>query len=411
MAGKFRVAVYRCDKYEKEQIKLVVQKGFESLGGLENILENKKKVCVKPNLLMPASPEQAIITHPVFIEAVIELVSLHTGSPEQIVIADSFSPVVPFTKKGMEKVYEDGGLKGVSARTGCRLNYSKEYTTVSNPNGRFIKKIEVIDAVLDSDIIINLPKFKTHNLTGITGAVKNMFGVVPGFTKVGYHLRFENISHFAGMLLDLVGLVRPAVNIMDGILGMEGDGPGRSGTPRKLGLVMVSDDALALDMVMARLIKLHQDLNPFLEACRDEKDNTQIWENIQLLGEGLSDVVIDDFVLPGTIGQKRLIQNSFISRLVTPFARNALNPYPYIDPEICDGCLTCRDVCPRKVITGDGKKIIIDYSGCIRCFCCSEMCPQGAIEPKYRFIADLILNRLGFGGRRKQANMRPGQQV
>ena len=401
MKDKYRVAIYRCWKYDKDEIKKTVARGFESLGGVVGLFDKGKKVCIKPNLLMPASPEQAIITHPIFIEAIVELVSEHTGSPEDIVIADSFSPAVPFTKKGMHRVYEEAGLKDIALRTGCRLNYSTEYSTIFHPDGKFLKKIEVIRPVLESDIIINLPKLKTHNLTGMTGAVKNIFGVVPGFTKVGYHLRYEEISDFAGMLMDLSDLIHPAINIMDGILGMEGDGPGRSGTPRETGLIMISCDALAMDKVMGRIIGLDEDLNPFLEVKRDDEGSDYSWDNIEILGEELPDVTIGDFELPRTVGQKRLVENNFTRRYIVPFVRNALNPYPYTDNSKCDGCMTCQRVCPRKTIRSVGGKAIIDRSRCIRCFCCSEMCPQGAIEPKYSFIADTILNRMGLGGKKK----------
>jgi uncharacterized protein (DUF362 family)/ferredoxin len=402
MAAKYRVAVYSCKSYKKEAIKEIILKGFDCLGGIKGFLDDKKNICIKPNLLLPVTPEQAVTTHPVFAEAVVELISEYTGRPENILIADSSAPAVPFTKKGIERTYGETGLLEVSRRTGCRLNYSTEYSTLSNPEGRLLKKIEVIKPVIDSDIIISLPKFKTHDLTGITGAVKNMFGVVPGFTKVGYHLRFEDIADFATMLLDLAELVRPAVNIMDGILGIEGEGPGRSGTPRRIGLIMVSDAAMAMDMVMGKLVRLDEDLNPFMEVVKKDKKNTYTWDNIEIMGEKLSDVIMEDFVLPRTVGQKRLIENSFVSRYIMPFARNALNPYPYVDPAKCDGCLTCVEVCPHKIMEYDGKNINIDHSRCIRCFCCSEMCAQGAIEPKYSLIADLILNRLGFGGKKKQ---------
>ena len=157
MGAEYRVAVYSCSSYEKEDIKELILKGLEYLGGIKGLVGNKKMICIKPNLLLPASPEQAITTHPVFIEAVVELISEYTGKPENILIADSFSPAVPFTKKGMERVYGETGLKDVSRRTGCRLNYSTAYSTLSYPEGKILKKIEVIRPVTDSDIIINIP--------------------------------------------------------------------------------------------------------------------------------------------------------------------------------------------------------------------------------------------------------------
>jgi uncharacterized protein (DUF362 family)/ferredoxin len=400
LRDKYRISIYKCGRYDKGSIKDIISRSLKDLDSLADTVSRAGSICIKPNLLMPAPPEKAIITHPVFIEAVVELISEITGRPEDIIIADSFAPGIPFTEKGINRVYEEAGLKDISRRTGCSLSYSTEYSTVPHPGGKYLKKVEVIKPVLESDIIINLPKFKTHNLTGITGALKNMFGIVPGFTKVGYHLRFEELADFAGMLVDLSDIIKPALNIMDGILGIEGDGPGRSGTPRKIGLIMVSEDPIVMDKVMGRIAGLDEDLNPFLEALKDRKNDYHDWENIEILGEKLEDNIIDGFKLPRTVGQKRLIENNFASRFIIPFLRNVLNPYPCADPGKCDGCMTCREVCPRKVITYDGKKVNIDNSGCIRCFCCSEMCPRGAIEPKYSFIADMILNRLGFGGKK-----------
>jgi uncharacterized protein (DUF362 family)/NAD-dependent dihydropyrimidine dehydrogenase PreA subunit len=401
MEDSCRISIHRCAEYDKGSIKRILGLSFDGLGGIRDILSDAGSICIKPNLLLPAPPEQAIITHPVFVEAVVELVSEITGRPQDILIADSFSPAVPYTEKGIRRMYAESGLADMAERTGCRLNYSTEYSTVSNPEGIFLKKIEVIKPILESDIIINLPKFKTHNLTGITGAVKNMFGAVPGFTKVGYHLRYERLADFAGMLIDLCSLVKPILNIMDGILGMEGDGPGRSGTPRQIGLIMVSQNALVMDKVMGRIAGLDEDLNPFLEALRENGVSDYDWDRIKIMGEKLEDVVIDDFILPRTAGQKRLVENKFASRYIVPFVRNALNPYPYADPARCDGCMTCQEVCPVRVINCDGKKVDIDRSRCIRCFCCAEMCPRGAIEPRYSFAADMILNRLGFGGKKK----------
>ena len=215
---KNKIFVSRCKSYKKNDLKSVILEGLNRLGGPGKYINKKQKICVKPNLLLPASPDKAITTHPVFIEAVIEIIAEYTGKPENIIIADSFAPGVPFTRSGIEKIYRETGILGTQERTGCRLNFATDYSRVSNKKGRLLKKIDIINVVRDSQVIINLPKFKTHNLTTITGAIKNMFGVVPGFTKVGYHLRFDDINVFTGMLLYLVMLVKPTLNIMDGIL-------------------------------------------------------------------------------------------------------------------------------------------------------------------------------------------------
>lgn len=398
---KNKVFVSRCKNYKKDDIKSIILDGLDRLGGPGKYINKKQKICVKPNLLLPASPDKAITTHPVFIEAVIEVLADHTGKPENIIIADSFSPAVPFTPGGIEKVYRETGLFNIAERTGCSLNLTTDYSSVSNKKGRLLKKIEVIDVVQDCQAIINLPKLKTHNLTTITGAIKNMFGVVPGFTKVGYHLRFDNTTAFTGMLLDLVMLIRPTLNIMDGILGMEGDGPGRSGTPRNTGIVMMSDDPVAMDLVMGKIMDVDEKYNPYIRIARERGISSADWKNIEIIGAMLDEFIIRDFKLPKNAGQEKLIENRFINTYIIPWVRSSLNPYPYADMNKCNNCGICQKVCPQKAIICTENNVKFDYSNCTRCFCCSEMCTEGAIDIKYSFLGNLILNRLGWAGRRK----------
>ena len=401
MKNKYRVNISRCESYNKDDLKSVILEGLNRLGGLGKYINEQQRICIKPNLLLAASPDTGITTHPVFIESVIELIADYTGKPENIIIADSSSPAVPFTRSGIEKVYRETGLFDIAVRTGCSLNLATDYSSVSNKKGKLLKKIEVINVVRDCQAIINLPKFKTHNLTTITGAIKNMFGVVPGFTKVGYHLRFDSTTVFTGMLLDLVMLIRPTINIMDGILGMEGEGPGRSGTPRNTGIVMISDDPVAMDLVMGKIVDLDEKYNPYIRIARERGISSADWENIEITGAMLDEFIIRDFKLPKSASQEKLIENRFINTYIIPWVRSSLNPYPYADMNKCNNCGTCQKVCPKKVVTCTERKIEFNYSNCIRCFCCSEMCPEGAIDIKYSFLGNLILNRLGWAGQRK----------
>ena len=281
------------------------------------------------------------------------------------------------------------------------MNYATDYSQVSNKKGKLLKKIDIINIVRDCQVIINLPKFKTHNLTTITGAVKNMFGIVPGFTKVGYHLRFDEINVFTGMLLDLVALVRPTLNIMDGILGMEGDGPGRSGTPRNTGIVMISDDPVAMDLIMGHIMNISEEQNPFVKIARKRGLSSAYLENIEMVGAEIGELIIRDYKLPKSAGQERLIENKFINKYIIPRIRTYLNPYPYVDMNKCTSCKTCQKVCPQKVVTCTESNVKFDYSNCIRCFCCSEMCPEGAIDIKYSLLGNLIMNRFGLAGIKK----------
>jgi len=399
MNNKTRVSVVKCKSYNKKNLKEAINRCVGLIGGFKEFLNLHSKIVIKPNLLLPASPERAITTHPLFIEAVIENIIDITGSSKNIIIADSFGPAVPYNRTGMEKVYSTTGILNVAKRTGCRLNYSTEYEYLSNKEGRILKRIEVIKPIIKADVIINLPKFKTHNLTVITGAIKNMFGIIPGFTKVGYHLRFDGFEKFSEMLLDIVFSVKPALNIMDGILGIEGEGPGRSGTPREVGLVLASDDPISMDIVMSKIMNIDQRLNPFLEVLKKWKIKSYTDNNVEILGERLSDIIIYDFKHPKNIGQKRIIESNFLNTYILPFIRSSLNPYMYIDYNKCSLCMTCQNICPQNSISSSNNKIKFNHRTCIRCFCCSEMCLEGAIGIKYSFLGNLIFKRLGMAGK------------
>src|SRR4030042_6565438 len=306
-----RASIVKCESYDKKKLRDAISRCVDYLGGFKKFINSKSKVVIKPNLLLPASPKEAITTHPLFIEAVVENIASITGNSKNILISDSFCPATPYNRAGMEKIYSTAGILDVAKRTGCRLNYSTGYECLSNKEGRILKRIEVIKPIVEADVIINLPKFKTHNLTVISGAIKNMFGIIPGFTKVGYHLRFDDFEKFAGMLLDIITFIKPSLNIMDGVWGIEGEGPGRRGTPRNVGLILAGSDSISMDIIMGRKMNIPEALNPFIEVLKKWNVESYTTRSVEEAGEKLSDTIIYDFKIPGSIGQKRIILNNF----------------------------------------------------------------------------------------------------
>ncbi|MGM0366231.1 MAG: DUF362 domain-containing protein [Actinomycetota bacterium] len=387
------VSIIKCDNYHKDLVKEAITKSVKLLGGFHKFIRPDERILIKPNLLLAAKPQKAVTTHPVVLEAMIEILSGFTDA-SRITVADSPGAGIPYTRDNLEKVYSATGTREVARKTGCILNYDTSYRPFALKDGKAIRMIDVISPALEADKIINLCKFKTHNLTSATGAVKNMFGVVPGFSKIGHHLRFTGLEDFSQMLVDIAYCVKPALNIMDGILGMEGEGPGMSGTPREIGMVLASTDPLAMDMVAARLMGLDSKLYPMLRL-----EGLPAWEQIQIEGEVEEGYVIDGFVLPRAIGRSQLIENRFANRFLMPRVKNLLNPYPVQDRRKCNLCGVCQKVCPQNAIKIKGKKIVFDYNRCTRCFCCSELCPEGAVEIKYKWLADLLLNRAGWAGK------------
>ena len=164
MNSKTTVSIARCKSYDKKDLREAISDCVNLVGGFGKFLNSGSRIVIKPNFLLAAAPEKAVTTHPLFIEAVIEGIADVTGSTKNILIADSFGPGVPYNKTGMKRVYETSGVLDVAKRTGCRLNHSTEYDSLSYRQGRVIKKIEVIKPIIEADVIINLPKFKTHNL-------------------------------------------------------------------------------------------------------------------------------------------------------------------------------------------------------------------------------------------------------
>lgn len=393
-----KVSIVKCSNYDKKTLAEAIKRSVNLLGGFQKFLNPQSKILIKPNLLLAAEPGRAITTHPLFVEAVIENIKAITGKSKNITIADSSGPVETYDRKGMEKVYKVTGMMSVAEKTGCKLNYSTEYKILSNEKGYALKRVEVIKPVAEADVIINLPKFKTHNLVVFTGAVKNMFGIIPGFTKVGYHLRFDDFKSFTEMLLDIAFFIKPALNIMDGITGIEGEGPGRSGTVRNIGLVLASEDPVSMDVIISKIMKIKNDLNPMLKVLSNRGIKLYDDKSIKVLGEELSRVIINDFRLPGNINREKLITNKLIDAYITPVVRNLLNPYMYMNHDKCNLCMTCRDICPRNSITVVDNKIKFEHKSCIRCFCCSEMCPQGAIGIGYTHLGRFILNRIKKSG-------------
>ena len=236
--------------------------------------------------------------------------------------------------------------------------------------------------------MFDLPKLKTHVLMRMTGAVKNLFGVLPGLSKVGYHATHPSQEQFADVLLDLAEYVRPRLSIMDGVLAMEGDGPGASGTPRHAGVLLVSDSPLALDAAAAALIGLPLASNPVLLAAQRRGLRPSYIEEVELLGEPLEALRMDDYRFPSRIKGNLM---EFLGPLAGPagkLCKRVLSQTPKIRTDACVGCGICKSACPGKAISmdGPGGKARIAPRACIHCYCCHELCPQKAVALRQNWL-------------------------
>ncbi len=345
-----------------EEANRVIREGIESLGGISKFVKPGEKILLKPNLLKGAQPEKAVTTHPDFIRAAVELVS-EQGA--EVIIADS--PGGPSSVRMLKRFYEKAGWLGIERDTDAVLNYDLSETRIALPEGRVLKSVPVLSVFEEVDGVINLPKLKTHGLTVFTGAVKNMYGAVPGLTKAAFHGKYRGIDKFARVILDIHDAVEPRLSMMDGIVAMEGSGPA-GGAPVDLGLVLVSTDAYELDMAACIAVGIPPEKVTTIKAAEDTIkiiDYTglvpnQIGINIDHPSGGST-----PWWVPESLGG--VLANMYLKR-------------PSLDADLCTRCGKCMEICPEDAIKMGKKGPKISWHRCIRCYCCVEVCPEDALS-------------------------------
>ncbi len=376
--SKASVSLIRCPDYsDDERVYASLKRLLEKLGGIERFVKPREKVLIKPNLLAGDSPERAVTTHPSVVAGVVRLVKEAGGIPR---IGDS--PCIA----RFESVVVPTGVEDVARRYGAQLVDLCTPAHVVLENGVILKKAVVAKEALDADAVISISKLKTHNYAIFTGAVKNMFGVVPGLLKSDYHLRMPGIEDFSKMLLDIYTAVPARLHVMDGIMAMEGQKGPRAGRPKAVGVLIASEDGIAVDAVATHLVGIEPLSVPTTSIGRLAGIGVGKIEEIEVLGESIEEVKVTGFEgvrQPGGIAQKL---PSFLFRLL----RNHVSNRPRINIKDCELCLTCVKACPPQAIyrQRDGT-LRIDYDKCIRCFCCLESCPYDAVAIKEGLLAKL----------------------
>jgi len=380
---KATVSIVRVHDYDCTQIYEAVKEGVELIGGLERVIKPGSKVFVKINHLPPSSPpEKGIVTHPVFVEAVLRL--LKTFS-DNITVGDD---ITSHTTDG----FRISGFQQMCERVGVRLVNLREGGFVElECNGHFLDKIYLSRIALDADVIINLPKLKTHSLTVLTGGVKNMYGTIPSGLRTKFHGEYVKSEDFSQVLTDIFSAIRPQLTIMDGIVAMEGEGPA-SGGLRTLGVVLASQDAVALDAVMAKMVGL-KPMDIYTTRYCDERGlGVGNLDNIEVVGERLGSVAISDFRAPASAtGLVIRRAPGFLPRLVT----RQLSVRPQVIENQCTGCRECEEICPAGAISVASKIARINPSLCIQCMCCHEACRFNAIVSR-RAVMGMIVHLLGI---------------
>lgn len=372
------VHVVKCPDYA--QVRERMSELWTMMGGIERFVAPGERTALKVNLLLAAEPEKAITTHPAVVSAVGRAVKERGAEP---FIVDSPTGGYQYNESTMRRVYRTSKMTDAAQEAGIDLNYDTTHRAVSFPEGRLTKHLDIITPLVEADSVLSLCKLKTHTYMGMTGAVKNNFGAIPGRAKPGYHAKLHDPARFAGMLLDLAACVGPRLSIMDAVIGMEGDGP-NAGDPRHIGLLLASENPVALDVVASEIIGLPMEHNPvLLEAERRGLTPTRI-EDVDLVGIDAAELRVPGFSLPSTLAAGGGLANlSWWQKAAAPLFRDGLTVRPRVIEDKCIACGACRDICPQQVITigSNGRRFAqIDDEGCIRCYCCHETCPQDAIE-------------------------------
>jgi uncharacterized protein (DUF362 family)/Pyruvate/2-oxoacid:ferredoxin oxidoreductase delta subunit len=370
---KSSVSIVKCQSYDDEEVLKGLRKAIGLLGGIETFVQKGNRVLLKPNLLYGKAPEKAVTTHPSIVKGMVKVVREGGGIP---FIGDS--PSVG----GLLRTAEKAGIKRVADEMNCPLVEFDRPVLSAKGVGRHFKQLEIDEAIVEVDVIVNLPKWKTHVNTLLTLGVKNLFGCIPGPRKALWHLRAgENRKHFAQVLVDLYQVVKPPLTVVDGIVGMEGNGP-NSGRPIPLGLILASNDALSIDQIVCDLLGISRKA---LLTNRVALEQGLGRDGIEVLGERVEDVRIPHFQFP-PLSKADWNLPGFIRKTL----KNALSTKPVMEEEKCVSCDRCVEVCPPKALMRKEKGLLFDYGKCIRCFCCQEVCPEGVITVRQGWALKLV---------------------
>jgi uncharacterized protein (DUF362 family)/Pyruvate/2-oxoacid:ferredoxin oxidoreductase delta subunit len=344
--------------YDTDVIRPIIREMLDSMG--PDWIKPGMRVLVKPNMLMPAAPEQAIVTHPLIVRTV---AAYMLGKGTQVQVSDS-PHVGSFRKLIRESGYDDA-LKDLD------VDLKPFDQSVKVDIGQPFGEIEIAQDAVEADVVVNVAKLKSHAMMYLTLGVKNIFGTIVGLRKPEWHMRagVDRIM-FAKLLVQIYQTVSPGFTIVDGITVLEGQGPARSGKPRELGMLIGGANAHAVDTTICTLLGLDPDELLTYSTAR----NLDMFDGKVHVDGDIH--ILDDYLFP------ELNSLSLGSDSLNRFMRKYVIQKPVVDNDKCKICGECWKICPAEVISHNTKGIQFDYDKCIRCYCCLEVCLHGAIEAK-----------------------------
>lgn len=369
-----------CKSYDIEELTLKINEGIELIEGWDRFVKPNMKVLLKVNLIGPKSSDSAAVTHSEFVRALTRILKekgciVWIGDSSGGAIGGVAPTKQSFVVSGLQKVSEEEQVE--------IKNFDKEGAVKCNIGGNYTDEMYLAKPLFDADLVINLPKFKTHSMGIYTGAVKNMFGAIPGLKKAYYHKEGPNPMVFGEFLVDIhKSLSNLSLHIMDGVVAMQGAGP-TAGTPYKSNKILISEDPLALDTVVIKMLGMDiKEINILSAAVRRNLGVSKI-ENIEIYGDYKSAPKLNNFKVPKNRFKDKEKSYSFMPKLI-----NFLRAQPVVDSKKCVHCNTCLESCPVDAISNSKE---MDYDKCIECLCCHELCMYKAVElKKVNKLADIF---------------------
>ncbi len=383
-----KVIIQECINYELETVMEKINTAVNILGGWDRFVKPQDKVLLKVNLIGPKPSESAAVTHAEFIRAMVRILkskncTVWIGDSSGGAIAGIAPTAQSFRIAGYERIAEEEGAE--------IKNFDREGVMPAQPESRCEETMYIAKPMFDADVVINLPKLKTHSAQIFSGAVKNVFGCIPGLKKAKYHKMAPNSSDFGQIICDIHKATRIQLHIMDGILAMQGEGP-TAGSIYQAGKILVSDDPLALDVVAAKMAGMDVEDVPILETARKRNLGEGCLKNIVLAGDYEQIPRLAGFKLPKRFRGTKKRKSKALVRVIEFF-----DTHPKINPNKCKRCNMCVESCPVQAIDKETKKI--DYKICIECMCCHELCQFQAVELKNENIAAGLIS--GFFRKQK----------
>ena len=340
------------------------------------------KIGIKVNLVGNFGPDKAATTHPLLVKKLCELL-IERGA----IVTIGDSPGGLFTESILKSIYKGTGFL-ICEEIGAKLNYDVS-TSQLKVEKQVVKTLDVSNWLLEQDALINFAKLKSHGMMALSASVKNMFGIVPGVLKPEYHYRYPNHDDFANMLIDINEVFDCKLNLIDGIIGMEGNGP-TQGEPRYIGAILASRKPYPLDVVACKIIDLDID-NVYTVSESIKRGLTANYDEI-ILNKPIDDIIIKDYknILPGKSMEFSEKFKGPFGKIINPIIAKVLTVKPKVKKKECIGCKKCANICPVNAIEMIKKKPVINRDKCIRCFCCQEFCPVGAMKAHKNIIVKIL---------------------